>query len=132
MGRIMHKPQVVKAPNGEKMVLLAKADYDALVERAGSEDAGITRIVDRTDAALARGEEVVIPAASAERVARGENTIKVVREWRGMTQMKLADRSRIGQSYIAALEKGTRKGTTKTLRAIATALQVPLSLLVPD
>ena len=129
------KPQFIKTENGE-LVVLPRSDYDALVERAKgvkSEDEGTARLVAKSDAALAAGDEVELPSTVAEAIARGENALRVVREWRGMTQIQLGDmKTDIGQSTISALENGTRRGTTTVWKRLAKVLRVPMDLLIPD
>jgi len=129
------KPQFIKTESGE-LVVLARSDYDALVKRAKgltSEDEGTARVIDSSDAALAAGNEIELPAAEAERIARGDNPLRVVREWRGMTQMYLGEiKTNVGQSTISALENGTRRGTAAVWRQLAEVLRVPTDLLLPD
>lgn len=129
------KPQFIKTESGE-LVVLPRRDYDALVKRAKStktEDEGITRVVARSDARLAAGDEIELPASVAEAIARGENALRVIREWRGMTQMYLGEaKTDIGQSTISALENGTRRGTAAVWKRLAEVLRVPTDLLIPD
>lgn len=129
------KPQFIKTES-EELVVLPRRDYEALVRRAkvvAGEDAGIVRIVAKSNAALASGEEVELPAKVAEAIARGENPLRIVREWRGMTQMYLGDvKTGIGQSTISALENGSRRGTTAVWKQLAKVLDVPMDLLIPD
>ena len=129
------KPQFIKTESGE-LVVLARRDYDALVKRAKGvrgEDEGTARIIARSDAALEAGDEIELPAAVAEAIARGESALRVVREWRSMTQMYLGEiKTNIGQSTISALENGTRRGTAAVWRQLAEVLRVPTDLLIPD
>lgn len=93
----------------------------------------ISRGIARSDAALAAGDEIELPASVAEAIARGENALRVIREWRGMTQMYLGEmKTDIGQSTISALENGTRRGTATVWRRLADVLRVPTDLLIPD
>jgi len=128
------KPQFIKTEGGE-LVVLARSDYEALVKRAKgvSEDEGTARIIARSDAALDAGDEIELPASVAEAIARGESALRIVREWRGMTQMYLGEiKTNIGQSTISALENGTRRGTAAVWRQLAEVLRVPTDLLIPD
>ena len=129
------KPQFIKTESGE-LVVLPRGDYEALVKRAKgarNEDAGTARVVARSNAALAAGDEIELPASAAEAIARGENPLRVVREWRGMTQIHLGEmKTDIGQSTISALENGTRRGTTAVWKQLAKALRVPIDVLLPD
>jgi DNA-binding XRE family transcriptional regulator len=127
------KPQFIKTESGE-LVVLARSDYDALVKRAkgASEDEGTARVIARSDAALGAGQELELPADVAEAIARGENPLRVIRDWRGKTQMYLAFKTNIDQSTISALENGTRRGTVTVWKRLAEALRVPTDLLIPD
>jgi ribosome-binding protein aMBF1 (putative translation factor) len=129
------KPQVIKTEDGE-LIVLPRRDYDALVKRArkaGGEDEGTARIVARSNAALTAGQEVALPADVAEAIARGDSALRVIREWRGMTQMQLGEmKTNIGQSTISALESGARRGTTAVWKQLAAVLRVPMDVLIPD
>jgi hypothetical protein len=63
--------------------------------------------------------------AVSDRIAAGENPILVVRNWRGITQVALADAAAINQGCIADLQSGRRGGSPKQLAAIAAVLKVP-------
>ena len=129
------KPQIIKTENDE-LIVLPRRDYDALVKRAKkaeSEDEGTARIVAGSNSALAAGQDVELPADVAEAIARGENALRVIREWRDITQMQLGEmKTDIGQSTISALENGTRRGTTAVWKQLAAALRVPMDVLIPD
>ena len=71
----------------------------------------------------------LLPKDIVDRLANGENPVRVLREWQGHTQMYLAFKTKISQGHISDFESGRRTGTPATLRAIATALKVPLDLL---
>ena len=129
------KPQFIKTESGE-LVVLPRRDYETLVKRAkgtANEDEGTARIVAKSDAALLAGDEIELPAEVAEAIAREENPLRVIREWRGMTQMYLGEmKTNIGQSTISALENGSRRGTTAVWKQLAKVLRVPMAVLIPD
>ncbi len=129
------KPQFIKTES-EELVVLPRSDYEALVKRAKrvvSEDEATARIVAKSDAALAVGEDIELPAEVAEAIARGDNALRVIREWRGLSQTSLGEmKTDIGQSTISALENGTRRGTAAVWKRLAGALRVPVDLLIPD
>jgi DNA-binding XRE family transcriptional regulator len=128
------RPQFIKTESGE-LVVLPRRDYEALVKRAKgatTEDGAIARVVARSDAALAAGDDIELPASVAEAIARGESALRVVREWQGKTQMYLAFKTNIDQSTISALENGTRRGTAAVWKRLAEVLRVPTDLLIPD
>ena|SRR5664279_1231588 len=118
-----------KTPNGE-IAILPRKDYETLVAKAAEadEDIGTARLVARARKDVAAGAPL-LPKETVDRMADGENPVRVLREWKDMTQMELSFRTHISQSHISDIENGRRTGTSATLRSIATALKVPLDLL---
>jgi len=122
--------QFKKTGKGE-VAILPRKDYEMLVAKAAEadEDAGTARLVARARNEIADGG-ALIPLDVVNRIAEGENPIRVIREWKDITQLYLAHRTNIGQGYISDLENGRRKGTAAALKEIARVLEVPLDLLV--
>jgi hypothetical protein len=122
--------QFKKTSRGE-VAILPRKEYEALVAKAAEaeEDARTARLVARARKEIAAGEPV-IPFDVVNRIANGESPIRVIREWKDITQLKLAHETNIGQGYISDLENGRRKGTAAALKEIARVLDVPLDLLV--
>jgi len=77
------------------------------------------------DAAKTRNEEA-FPGTVADRLAAGENPIRVFREHRGLTQESLAKAAQIAQPYLAEIESGKKNGSAAVLRRIAMALGLEL------
>jgi hypothetical protein len=121
-----------KTARGE-VAILPRKDYEALVARAAEadEDRGTARLVTRARGAIAAGAPL-LPKHVVDRLANGENPVRVVREWRDVPQMYLSFKTGLSQGYISDLETGRRNGTTAALRLIAGVLSVPLDLLVQD
>jgi len=127
-----------KTPRGE-VAILPRKEYERLVARAdeADEDAGTARIVARAKEEIAEGG-VLLPKDVVDRLAAGENPVRVLREWRerdtsdGMTQMYLSFKTGLSQGYISDIETGRRAGTAAALKLIASVLGVPLDLLVRD
>jgi transcriptional regulator with XRE-family HTH domain len=71
----------------------------------------------------------LLPKAVVDRLADGENPVRVIREWRDFTQVNLSLKTGLSQGYISDIEGGRRTGTPAALRRIADALKVPLDLL---
>jgi DNA-binding XRE family transcriptional regulator len=126
----MTKVQFIKTQDGDELAVLPKAEYEQLLALAQSEDAGTRRIVRKTRAAVASGQEIVLPKAVVDRLAAGENRIRILREWQDMTQLEMTFRTGLSQGYLSDLETGRRRGTAAALAKIARALKVPLDLLV--
>ena len=93
------------------------------------EDLGSSRLVARARKEIAAGIPL-IPKEAIDRIAEGENALRVLREWRGRTQLYISHKTNLGQGYISDLESGRRKGTIAALKKIADALKVPLDLIV--
>jgi DNA-binding XRE family transcriptional regulator len=128
----MGKLQIIHT-NGEDLVVIARSDYEALLARAGdeaSEDAMTARIITATDAKIARGEDVALPAPVWAAIESGEHPIRSIRKYRGLTQIEIAKRARLRQSYIADIEAGKKRGSAASLKAIAAALDVPLDIII--
>lgn len=127
----MSGPQIIRTPSGEELVVLPRAEYEALVERAdhGAEDAEDVAIYDARKVELAAGGGMLPPEISAA-ILRGESRLKAIRNWRGETQLHLSFKTGIGQGYLSDLESGRRAGTPETLAKLAQALGVPTEWLL--
>ncbi|MEX1082719.1 MAG: helix-turn-helix transcriptional regulator [Xanthobacteraceae bacterium] len=114
-----------------EIAILPRKKYEALVAKAreADENIGTARLVARARKEIATGAPL-IPKEFVDRIANGESALRVLREWRGVTQLYLSAKTNLGQGYLSDLENGRRKGTTAALKKIAEALKVPLDLLV--
>jgi hypothetical protein len=119
-----------KTPRGE-VAILPRKDYELLVAKASEvdEDVGAARIVERAKKEVAGGG-LLLPKDVVDRIANGENPVRVLRGWRDETQMYLHFKTGLSQGYISDIENGRRIGTVAALRLIANVLNVPLDLLV--
>lgn len=118
------KAQTITSPSGDELVVPPRSDYEALVAAASArdEDADDIAIYDRRRAELAAGLDASLPPEVSARLLKEESLLKALRNWRDMTQMELSFRTALGQGYLSDLESGRRKGTPKTLKSIAAAL----------
>ena len=73
------------------MAILPRADYERLKKLADEaiEDAGTARLVARARKEVAGGMPL-LPKETVDRLANGENPIRVLREFRGQTQLEFA------------------------------------------
>ena len=132
----MSKPQIIRTEAGEALVVIPLAEYQRLMEQAGEdaedalEEEFIRSIVAETDAAITRGEDVALPEAVWEEIETGSNPVRILRKHRGLTQANLATQAGITQAFLSEIERGRKVGTTETLKSLAKALAVPLSVLV--
>jgi hypothetical protein len=113
-----------------EVAILPRKDYEALAAKAQEvdEDIGTARLVARARKEIAGGVSL-IPKEIVDRITAGENALRVLRKWRGKTQLYISDKTNLGQGYISDLESGRRKGTTAALKKIADALKIPLDLI---
>ena len=120
-----------KMTNKGEVAILSRKDYEALAAKAqqADEDLGTARLVARARKEIAAGMPL-IPKEVVDRMTGGKNALRVLREWRGKTQLYISHKTNIGQGYISDLEKGRRKGTSAALKKIADALKVPLDLII--
>src|SRR4051812_9621762 len=131
-GSVKSNVQFIHTPEGGDLAVLPRVDYDRLIALAAEaqEDAAASRIVRSSNRAIREGREVVLPKAVADRLANGENPVRIVREWRGMIQGELAVAVGISQNYLSEIETGRRKGPAELQKKFARALGVPMDLLV--
>ncbi|QLP98652.1 MAG: helix-turn-helix transcriptional regulator [Rhodoblastus sp.] len=124
---------MIKTPAGEELVILPRAEYDALVAAAADadEDAADAALFDARMADLAAGRDAALPPEVSAHILKGASLLTALRKARGMTQTELAERAGLGQGYLSDLETGRRKGAADTLAALATALECPAQWLTP-
>lgn len=94
------------------------------------EDAADGEAVRRFRAALAAGEEELLPADLVDRLLSGENPLRVWREYRGLTIKALAEEAGVASSYLSQTETGKRAGTVETLGRLASILRTTIDDLV--
>ena len=128
----MRTAQTIKTPAGDDLVVLPKADYQRLLAAAREklEDDTDAREAARVLARLESGEEEIMPFDIVKRL-RTENRIKVLREYRQMTQRELAEAADMNPLYLSQIECGRATGGIKSLSRVAEALGVGLEMIAP-
>lgn len=122
--------QFITTPGGEEMVLLSRADYDALVAAIEDEDD------DAEDVALydARKADLnakdFLPAEVSAMILKGDGRLKAIRRWRRMTQEDLAAATSMSQGYISEVESRRKSLGDEAAASVAKALDVPLSWIL--
>lgn len=84
------------------------------------------RDYDQVKAALENGDEEIVPASVLDALLENENPVKVWREWRGLSQRRVAEKAGISATYLSQIESGKRSGTLRVLSSIARTLCVTL------
>ncbi|GAB4071737.1 helix-turn-helix domain-containing protein [Ancylobacter sonchi] len=119
---------MTKSPAGEDIVILSRAEYDALV--AASEDAADARTAREAIASL--NAETLIADEDMDDYLAAATPMAFWRKKRGLTQAALAKATGVAQSFLSEIESGKKTGDVTILRKIATALGVRLDDLVTD
>ncbi|SIT74722.1 helix-turn-helix transcriptional regulator [Pontibaca methylaminivorans] len=107
-----------------EMVTITREEYDRLLEAA--EDLADIEAYDR---AKAQGGDS-IPDEYVGRILDGESPLRVFRDWRGLTQARLAELSGVNRVQIANIEGGSRTGSVETLKKLAEALGLGVDDLI--
>lgn len=120
--------QVISQNGKPEYAVLPYADYLVLVEQAEMlED---VHSYDEVKNSIASGNEELIPASIANALIDGENPIKVWREFRELTQQKVAEEIGISIPYVSQLETNKRKASIDVMKKMAVLLNVDIDDLV--
>ena len=120
----MEKVQIIRDAKGDAaFAVVPWNEYERL--RAGdSEDAQLVKLGNAV-----RGEES-FPASVAKRMVAGETALKVIREWRGLTQSALSKKSGVAVQYISQIERDARNAGRKVATKLAKVLRVSVEVLM--
>lgn len=121
----MTEPQIIRTPSGDEMVIIPRAEYEALVAATQDENRDDIAIYDARKAELGANPGGLLPRPVSEAMLKGDALLRALRRWRDMTQSALAEKADVGQGYVSDLERGRRVGAPETLRRLALALNVP-------
>lgn len=113
--------------HGQEFAVLPMGELKKLMDDA--EMLSDIRAYDAAKARMERGEDEPIPLEITERRLAGESTVRIWREYRGLTQEGLAKISKVSRPMIAAIESRHKKGGIGTLKKLAVALEVDLDHL---
>lgn len=120
--------QIITTPAGERFAFLPAAEFEALSEALhealeAAEHANALRAVASGDLETLTDDEVTKALIATTPLA-------FWREKRDITQKALGAMVGIGQSYVASLERGDRKGDPALFKRLASALRVRMEDLV--
>lgn len=112
--------QFIKHPNGkERLVVMPESQFHML-ERAA-----------RICLKQGETEPSSVPKRLLDSIAGGENPVRAVRLWRGLNGRQLSTLAGITPSMLSQIERTGKTGSTRTFKAIANVLGVPLDLIFP-
>jgi predicted transcriptional regulator len=119
---------VIERNGAPEWAVLPYAEYERLISMLESmqDVAEVTRV----RAALERGEEETIPDEVVERLLAGESPLRVWREYRGLSQIALAESAQVTQGMVTMIETGKRKGQAMTLKRLAEVLRIDVDDLL--
>ncbi|WP_018700665.1 helix-turn-helix domain-containing protein [Amorphus coralli] len=118
-------------PGGEELVLVPRADFDALIARR-DEDAGDIGLADAIVAGVRNGDIATLSDAEADLLLEAPTALSGWRKIRGLTQVSLSSEAGISQNYLSELERGKRGGTTDVLARLARVLRVRIDDLIDE
>jgi len=118
------KHTVFVTPSGEEMVIISKADFDAIEDRLD------VAAFDEAERANAGGEYLSHEEMKA--LLEAPTPLAFWRAKRGMTQAALAKAAGTTQPHVADLESGKHGGSLEIMARIAKALKVKVDDLVDE
>ncbi|MHB8218336.1 MAG: helix-turn-helix transcriptional regulator [Candidatus Sulfotelmatobacter sp.] len=107
---------------GREFAVIPVKDLERLME-----DAEMLADVKAYDAAKARlddGKDELIPLEITERRLNGEPALRIWREYRKLTQERLAKKAKVSRALIAAIETKRKAGSVNTWKKLGVALDV--------
>lgn len=113
--------------NGQTFALVPVRKYESVL--AEMELQNDTRLMEAALARLKSGKDEVIPISLTVRRLNGENTVKIWREFREMTQEELSAVSGVSRGMIASIESGHKQPGIGSLRKLARALNCDIGNL---
>lgn len=121
-------PVMTKTPAGDDIVILSRAEYDALAAAGeDAEDIAAARaVLDRLEA----GQEGTLTSDDVDQLLDAATPLQFWRKKRGLTQAALATAAGIQQGYLSEIEAGKKTGDVQVLRHLALALDITLDDLV--
>src|SRR5260221_13982115 len=121
----MGTPQVIQTETGEELIVLTRRDYDALLAQAGDEEAEdrmTVRLAEESRAAIARGEDVLLPEEGWTAIENGQNRVRGLREYRCLTADELAWRAGLLPQQLIGIWGRRELTTGGNLKALAPGL----------
>lgn len=122
-------PVMTKTPRGDDIVIMSRAEYDALTG-GRHEDAADAAHANNILADIASGAETLLSSEQANQLLDAKTPLAFWRKHRGMTQQALSKAIGVAQGFISEIENGAKTGDVQTLAAMARVLAISLDDLV--
>ncbi len=123
-------PVMTKTPQGEDIVILSRAEYDALALGRRDEDAADAAYANNILANIESGTETLLTSEQANQLLSAKTPLAFWRKHRGITQETLSKSIGVAQGFVSAIENGTKTGDVQTLASMARVLAISLDDLV--
>ncbi|MDE2134669.1 MAG: helix-turn-helix transcriptional regulator [Alphaproteobacteria bacterium] len=112
----------------KETVTLARADWEMILGRL--DDTADRTALRRSLARAVVDKDDALPAALYRRVRRGENALRIWREYRGLGLNALARAAGVSAPYLSEIENGTKPGSAVVLKKLAHTLEIDMDELV--
>jgi transcriptional regulator with XRE-family HTH domain len=122
-------PVMTKTPQGDDIVILSRAEYDALTV-GRREDAADAAHANNILADIASGAETLLTSEQANQLLNAKTPLAFWRKHRSITQEALSKSVGVAQGFVSEIENGSKTGDVQTLAAIARVLAISLDDLV--
>ncbi len=103
---------------------VSREEFEALRARMDRLEEDLEDLVALRLAQAAGEPDDYLPAELVRRMLDGEHPARIWREHRGLTTRQVADRARVSEDDVFAVEAGAKPGSAATLTKIAAALRV--------
>src|SRR5258708_36223858 len=123
-------PVMTKTPQGDDIVILSRAEYDALTVGRRDEDTADAARANSILTDIESGAEILLTSEQASQLLSAKTPLAFWRKHRGMTQEALSKSIGVAQGFISEIENGTKTGDVQTLAAMASVLAISLDDLV--
>src|SRR5947209_3599835 len=116
-------PIMTKTPQGDDIVILSRAEYDALTVGRRNEDTADAVRANNILADIERGTEALLTSDQANQLLEAKTRLGFWRRHRGVTQEALSKVVGVDQGFISEIENGAKSGDVQPLAVIARALE---------
>ena len=121
--------QTITTPAGEEMVVMPRAEYEALLDEAADAYEDGADAATFAAALAAQRPEDVLPAAVSAAILAGHGRPRAFREWRGISTSALSEQTGIAKSVLDEIEAGKRLLDREAAARIGVALDLPAGWL---
>jgi DNA-binding XRE family transcriptional regulator len=108
--------------NGREFAVIPVKELRKLMDDA--EMLADVRAYDAAKSRLEREEDELVPLQITERRLKGDPALRIWREYRKLTQERLARKAKVSRALIAAIETKRKTGSIGTWKKLGAALNV--------